>query len=172
MDTVTGRKVSIQKINHVFDDLIAARRILREIKLSAHFQHEHIVGLRDLIAPWNHTKFDHIYIVSGYMETNLYKIIYSKNELTDEHVQYFLYQILNGLKHIHSAGVIHFALHPENILLNGNCDLKICDFSSARAVHQPPDDDDDVDRRWYRAPEMLCGVQEYDTSIDVWSVCI
>ena len=46
-------------------------------------------------------------MVLDYMETDLHKIIYSKNQLTDEHIQYFIYQILKALKYIHSANVIH-----------------------------------------------------------------
>mmetsp|Transcript_39479 Transcript_39479/g.63283 ORF Transcript_39479/g.63283 Transcript_39479/m.63283 type:complete len:117 (+) Transcript_39479:602-952(+) len=102
-------------------------------------------------------------MVLPFMETDLHKIIYSKNKLTDDHIQYFIYQILRGLKYIHSANVIHRDLKPSNILLNGNCDLKICDFGLARGV-----DDSDfklteyVVTRWYRAPEVMCSCQEYD----------
>ena len=46
-------------------------------------------------------------MVLDFMETDLHKIIYSRNELTDEHIQYFIYQMLRGLKYIHSAHVIH-----------------------------------------------------------------
>jgi len=68
------------------------------------------------------------------METDLHRIIYSKQALSIDHVQYFVYQILRGLKYIHSANVLHRDLKPSNLLVNSNCDLKICDFGLARGV--------------------------------------
>jgi len=110
-------------------------------------------------------------MILDFMETDLHKIIYSKNELTDEHIQYFIYQLLKGLKYIHSAHVIHRDLKPSNLLLNGNCDLKICDFGLARGVKEEVDYEltEYVVTRWYRAPEVMCSCQEYDHKIDVWS---
>ena len=96
-------QVAIKKIPKAFDDLVDAKRILREIKLLRHFKHENIVGLRDLIGPIEGEPFEDIYMILDFMETDLHKIIYSKNELTDEHIQYFIYQLLKGLKYIHSA---------------------------------------------------------------------
>ena len=43
-------------------------------------------------------------------------------------MQFFIYQLLRGLKYLHSAGVVHRDLKPSNLLLNGNCELRICDF--------------------------------------------
>jgi serine/threonine protein kinase len=171
-DKLTGRKVAIKKVPKAFDDLVDAKRILREIKLLRHFHHDNIVGLRDLIGPIEGEPFDDIYIVLDFMETDLHKIIYSKNDLTDEHIQYFIYQLLRGLKFIHSAHVIHRDLKPSNLLLNGNCDLKICDFGLARGVSEDNDYEltEYVVTRWYRAPEVMCSCQEYDSKLDVWSV--
>lgn len=59
-----------------------------------------------------------MYIISELMETDLHRVIYSRQALTDEHTQYFLYQILCALKYIHSASVLHRDLKPSNVLLN------------------------------------------------------
>ena len=68
------------------------------------------------------------------MDTDLHYIIHSKQPLTDEHFKYFLYQILRGVHAIHTAHVLHRDLKPGNLLVNKNCDLKICDFGLARGV--------------------------------------
>lgn len=87
--------------------------------------------------------------------------------------QYFLYQLLRGLKYIHSAKVIHRDLKPSNLLLNANCDLKICDFGLARPTSENEFMTEYVVTRWYRAPELLLNSSDYTAAIDVWSVgCI
>ena len=91
----------------------------------------------------------------------------------DDHIQYFLYQILRGLKYIHSANVLHRDLKPSNLLLNANCDLKICDFGLARTGTEREFMTEYVVTRWYRAPELLLSCTEYTAAIDTWSVgCI
>ena len=88
-------------------------------------------------------------------------------------LQYFLYQILRGLKYIHSANVLHRDLKPSNLLLNANCDLKIADFGLARTTSETDLMTEYVVTRWYRAPELLLNSSEYTSAIDVWSVgCI
>ena len=58
------------------------------------------------------------------METDLYKLLKTQH-LSNDHICYFLYQILRGLKYIHSANVLHRDLKPSNLLLNTTCDLKV-----------------------------------------------
>lgn len=88
-------------------------------------------------------------------------------------LQYFLYQILRGLKYIHSANVIHRDLKPSNLLVNANCDLKIIDFGLARPTAENELLTEYVVTRWYRAPELLLNSSDYTAAIDVWSVgCI
>ena len=53
--------------------------------------------------------------------------------LTEKHYEYFVYQLLRGLKYVHSAGILHRDLKPSNLLLNEDCDLQICDFGLSRA---------------------------------------
>lgn len=175
LDRESGQKVAIKKISRAFEDPIDAKRILREIKLMKNFTHENIIRILDLVPPPpTAEEFEDVYIVQDLMETDLHRIIYSKQALTIDHIQYFIYQILRGLKYIHSANVLHRDLKPSNLLLRSNCDLKICDFGLARI-------DDDVSgglteyvvTRWYRAPEIMLACQEYTSAIDIWSVgCI
>lgn len=70
------------------------------------------------------------------MDTDLTQIIKSDQPLTEEHYKFFLYQLLRGLKYIHSAQIVHRDLKPRNLLVNSNCDLKICDFGLARPLFQ------------------------------------
>ena len=153
-DAEEGDKVAIKKVHRAFDDPVGAKRVLRELKLLMHFDHDNVISIQDILPPpllaqaaeasappGGHelrrrslADFVDVYIVTDLMETDLHRVIYSKQALYDEHVQYFLYQILCALKYIHSAGVMHRDLKPSNVLLNANCDLKICDFGLARGV--------------------------------------
>jgi len=128
------------------------------------------------ILPPNDGDWTDLYIVSELMETDLHRIIYSKQDLSVDHCQYFVYQILRALKYMHSANVLHRDLKPSNLLLNSNCDLKVCDLGLARGVepdNRPGDLTEYVVTRWYRAPEIMLACTEYSKAIDVWSTgCI
>lgn len=132
----------------------------------------------DICRPRDVVHYEDVYIVSELMETDLHRVIYSKQSLTDEHVQYFLYQLLRGLKYMHSANVLHRDLKPSNLLVNANCDLKICDFGLSRGMDQEDKEHDEdmteyVVTRWYRAPEIMLAVKEYGPPVDMWAVgCI
>ena len=132
-DKKTNRNVAIKKVGNAFEDLIDAKRIVREIKLLRYFKHDNIVSLIDIQKPPGRTGFEDIYIITDLMETDLHRVIYSRQELTDDHIQYFIYQILRGVLYMHSANIIHRDLKPANILANKNCDLKICDLGLGRA---------------------------------------
>ena len=107
------------------------------------------------------------------------QVIKANDDLSPDHHQFFLYQLLRGLKFVHSAKVFHRDLKPKNILANSDCKLKICDFGLARPALDPNPYHtiywtDYVATRWYRAPE-LCGsfFARYSPAIDIWSVgCI
>ncbi|XP_062081965.1 mitogen-activated protein kinase homolog NTF6-like [Humulus lupulus] len=169
----TKEEVAIKKIGNAFDNSIDAKRTLREIKLLCHMEHENIVKIKDIIRPPDREKFNDVYIVYELMDTDLHQITRSSQALTDDHCQYFLYQLLRGLKYIHSANVLHRDLKPSNLLLNANCDLKICDFGLARTTSETDFMTEYVVTRWYRAPELLLNCSEYTAAIDIWSVgCI
>jgi mitogen-activated protein kinase 1/3 len=106
LDLALGQKVAIKKCPNVFEDPSDAKRIAREIRLLRHFQHPNIVKLTDLPPPPASDFFD-VYMVAEKMDTDLHRVIYSGQTLTEEHIQFFMYQLMCGLKHIHSANVIH-----------------------------------------------------------------
>ncbi|KAL7160820.1 hypothetical protein ACSBR2_041462 [Camellia fascicularis] len=177
-DTHTGERVAIKKINDVFDHVSDATRILREIKLLRLLRHPDIVEIKHIMLPPSRREFKDIYVVFELMESDLHQVIKANDDLTPEHYQFFLYQLLRGLKFIHTANVFHRDLKPKNILANADCKLKICDFGLARvSFNEAPSAifwTDYVATRWYRAPE-LCGsfFSKYTPAIDIWSIgCI
>lgn len=173
MNSENGEMIAIKKIANAFDNHMDSKRTLREIKLLKHLDHENVIGIRDVIPPPIREVFNDVYIATELMDTDLHQIIRSNQELSEEHCQYFLYQILRGLKYIHSANVIHRDLKPSNLLLNANCDLKICDFGLARPTSENDMMTEYVVTRWYRAPELLLNSTDYTAAIDIWSVgCI
>ncbi|KAK7517717.1 SLT2-like MAP kinase protein [Phyllosticta citricarpa] len=178
----TGEGVAIKKVTNVFSKKILAKRALREIKLLQHFRgHRNITCLYDMDIP-RPENFNECYLYEGMytqlMECDLAAIIRSGQPLTDAHFQSFIYQILCGLKYIHSANVLHRDLKPGNLLVNADCELKICDFGLARGFSMDPEENagymtEYVATRWYRAPEIMLSFQSYTKAIDVWSVgCI
>lgn len=192
----SGEIVAIKKIEP-FEKPLFSIRTLREIKILKHFQHENIISIFDVQKPSSFEQFNEVYIIQELMQTDLHRVIVTQ-ELSEDHVQYFVYQTLRALKVLHGSNVIHRDLKPSNLLLNSNCDLKICDFGLARIVseratdgdaHVDADDTDDnspssaandgdpaisgmteyVATRWYRAPEVMLTAAQYSKSMDVWS---
>lgn len=171
----SGKDVAIKKVQKVFEKSILAKRALREIKLLRHFNcHENITAILDMdVIDYN--SFNEVYLVQELMEADLHQIIRSGQNLTDAHFQYFIYQICRGLKFIHSANVLHRDLKPGNLLVNADCELKICDFGLARGLSDSTAGfmTEYVATRWYRAPEIMLSFKSYTKAIDMWSVgCI
>ncbi|KAK4751394.1 hypothetical protein SAY87_004876 [Trapa incisa] len=170
----TNEKVAIKKIFNAFENRVDALRTLREIKLLRHLRHENVISLKDVMLPIHQKSFNDVYLVYELMDTDLHNIIKSSQALSNDHCQYFLFQLLRGLKYVHSANILHRDLKPGNLLINANCALKICDFGLARTSNTKGQFMTEyVVTRWYRAPELLLCCDNYGTSIDVWSVgCI
>ncbi|TYH29871.1 hypothetical protein ES288_A01G047400v1 [Gossypium darwinii] len=178
LDTHTGEKVAIKKIQDVFEHASDAIRILREVKLLRLLRHPDIVEIKRLMLPPSKREFKDIFFVFELMESDLHQVIKANDDLTCEHHQFFLYQMLRAMKYMHTANVYHRDLKPKNILANANCKLKICDFGLARVAFSDTPTTvfwtDYVATRWYRAPE-LCGSfsSKYTPAIDIWSIgCI
>lgn len=193
-DVTTKKQVAIKKVANAFEDMVDAKRMLREVRLMRQFNHPNVVKLYDIMEPPYIEDFDDLYIVTELMSTDLQKILYSKTKLSEEQTQYLVYQLLAGMNYINSASVLHRDLKPSNLLIDiQTCNLKICDFGLARGTsgHKdaiedaPPSEASVVETteeqeyteyvvtRWYRAPEIMLGFHAYDQAIDMWSIgCI
>uniref|UniRef100_A0A8C2SVK1 mitogen-activated protein kinase n=1 Tax=Coturnix japonica TaxID=93934 RepID=A0A8C2SVK1_COTJA len=148
-DTKTGLRVAVKKLSRPFQSIIHAKRTYRELRLLKHMKHENVIGLLDVFTPAKSLEeFNDVYLVTHLMGADLNNIVKCQ-KLTDDHVQFLIYQILRGLK------------VPAPIL----------DFGLARQT------DDEmtgyVATRWYRAPEIMLNWMHYNQTVDIWSVgCI
>uniref|UniRef100_A0A5S6R172 mitogen-activated protein kinase n=1 Tax=Trichuris muris TaxID=70415 RepID=A0A5S6R172_TRIMR len=171
VDSLTGEKVAIKKLMRPFLTAVHGKRTYREVKVLRHMDHENVIDLVDLFTPDESSEtLNDVYLVSSLMGSDLGNIL-KIQQLTDDHVQFLVYQILRALKYIHSAGIIHRDLKPSNIAVNEDCELRILDFGLARQA------DDEmtgyVATRWYRAPEIMLNWMHYNHTVDLWSVgCI
>lgn len=114
----------------------------------------------------------HLCLVFEQLSINLYELLKQNSYagVSLETLRTFLTQILEALDVLLRSEVIHCDLKPENILLKrfNSVELKIIDFGSACQLHYPIYSY--VQSRFYRSPEVLLGLPEYDTKIDMWSL--
>ncbi|KAK0158562.1 hypothetical protein PV328_009547 [Microctonus aethiopoides] len=171
VDVLTNQKVAIKRLAKPFQSAVHAKRTYRELRMLKHMNHENVIGLLDVFHPGSNIEdFDQVYLVTHLMGADLNNIVRTQ-KLSDDHVQFLVYQILRGLKYIHSAGIIHRDLKPSNIAVNEDCELKILDFGLARPTENEMTGY--VATRWYRAPEIMLNWMHYNQTVDIWSVgCI
>lgn len=169
-DTKTNKHVAIKRMNDVVDK-IDAKRLLRELRILRNFKHENILNLNFVICNPNKSFFD-MYMVTDLWDIDLSKIIRkSRDELSDEHIQYIMYQIFKGTQFLHSANLLHRDLKPSNILANEYCDICLCDFGFAREVNNLDTDMTEyVITRYYRAPEVMLSSHKYNQAVDIWAI--
>ncbi|KAF3704951.1 Mitogen-activated protein kinase 11 [Channa argus] len=168
-DVVLRQKVAVKKLSRPFQSLIHSRRSYRELRLLKHMKHENVIGLLDVFTPAATLEdFNELYLVTNLMGADLNNIL---ERLSEDRVQFLVYQMLKGLKYIHSAGIIHRDLKPGNLAINPDCELKILDFGLARQADAEMTGY--VVTRWYRAPEVILNWMHYTQTVDIWSAgCI
>lgn len=130
----TKTRVAIKKVLNLFDDNVDCKRVLREVHLLRRLNHPNVVKLYEILEPKDPAKFDSIYLVMEYAQSDIKKLVKSAIHLQRIHIQKLVYNLLVGLKYTHSAGVLHRDIKPANILINENCSVRICDFGLGRSV--------------------------------------
>ena len=100
-------KVAIKKLARPFQSAIHAKRTYRELRMLKHMKHDNIIGLLDVFTPAKSlNEFNDVYMVMHLLGADLNNIVKTQ-KLSDDHVQFLIYQILRGMKYVHSAGIIH-----------------------------------------------------------------
>ncbi|XP_041435707.1 mitogen-activated protein kinase 10 isoform X4 [Xenopus laevis] len=170
-DAVLDRNAAIKKLSRPFQNQTHAKRAYRELVLMKCVNHKNIISLLNVFTSQKSLEeFQDVYLVMELMDANLCQVI--QMELDHERMSYLLYQMLCGIKHLHSAGIIHRDLKPSNIVVKSDCTLKILDFGLARTAGTSFMMTPYVVTRYYRAPEVILGMG-YKENVDIWSVgCI
>uniref|UniRef100_A0A8C1JY06 Glycogen synthase kinase-3 beta n=1 Tax=Cyprinus carpio TaxID=7962 RepID=A0A8C1JY06_CYPCA len=121
-------------------------------------------------------KKDEVYLnlVMDYVPENVYRVArhYSraKQNLPMVYVKLYMYQLFRSLAYIHSYGICHRDIKPQNLLLDPETAvLKLCDFGSAKQLARGEPNVSYICSRYYRAPELIFGATDYTSSIDIWS---
>ncbi|KAK6016724.1 hypothetical protein OSTOST_17790, partial [Ostertagia ostertagi] len=154
-DLRTGERVAVKKFFRPFQSTIHAKRTYRELKLLRTLKHPNVLEMIDVFTPdTDVASLNNVYFVSVLMGSDLQNIL-KIQRLTNDQIQALMYQVLRGLKYIHSAGIVHRDLKPSNIAVNEI----ILDFGLARAADHEMTGY--VATRWYRAPEIMLNWMHY-----------
>eukprot|EP01026_Neomeris_dumetosa_P049744 TRINITY_DN4354_c0_g1_i1.p2 TRINITY_DN4354_c0_g1~~TRINITY_DN4354_c0_g1_i1.p2 ORF type:complete len:244 (+),score=27.02 TRINITY_DN4354_c0_g1_i1:277-1008(+) len=169
----TKEVVAVKKIYDAFLNQVDAQRTFREIMFLQELNgQENIITLLKVLKAENDKD---IYLVFEYMDTDLHAVVRA-GILEDVHKKYIMYQLFKALKYMHTGQLLHRDIKPSNLLLNSECMVKLADFGLARSIAQLNQYEqtnrimtDYVATRWYRAPEILLGSQNYTFGVDMWS---
>ena len=114
----THGEVAIKKMANALDEVLASKRLLRELRLLRHLKHENIIALTDIMLPpsTNVMLWKDVYVVYELMDTDLDYVIKSGQEITNDHVQYLTSQLLCGIAYLHRCSVVHRDLKPCDTL--------------------------------------------------------
>ncbi|KAF8116338.1 hypothetical protein N665_0019s0018 [Sinapis alba] len=172
-DLETGQIVAMKKVRFANMDPESVRFMAREINILRKLDHPNVMKLQCLVT----SKLSgSLHLVFDYMEHDLSGLALRPGvKFTEAQIKCFMKQLLCGLEHCHSRGILHRDIKGSNLLVNNDGVLKIGDFGLASFYN--PDHEQPLTSRvvtlWYRAPELLLGSTDYGQGIDLWSVgCI
>uniref|UniRef100_A0A5B6YXR8 Protein kinase domain-containing protein n=1 Tax=Davidia involucrata TaxID=16924 RepID=A0A5B6YXR8_DAVIN len=172
-DLDQGKIVALKKVR--FDNLEpeSVRFMAREIHILRRLEHPNIIKLEGLVTSRMSCS---LYLVFEYMEHDLAGLASHPGlKFTEPQVKCYMQQLICGLDHCHSRGVLHRDIKGSNLLIDNNGILKIADFGLASFFdpHQTQPLTSRVVTLWYRPPELLLGATYYGTAVDLWSAgCI
>jgi len=165
------------------DEILAIKRVFqdkryhnRELEILKELKHPNIINLRHYFYTKGE-KDDEIYLncVTDYLPQVLSRILsvnfQTRKQLDPFIAKLYAYQMLLSIKYIHSIGITHRDIKPQNVLVDQKTNkIKLCDFGSAKKLVKGQKSLAYICSRYYRAPELIFGSTQYDSQIDVWSM--
>ncbi|KAK1043120.1 hypothetical protein LTR33_015457 [Friedmanniomyces endolithicus] len=176
-EVATGEVVAVKKLKlDSTRDAGFPVTALREIQcLYAAKSHRHVVDLREVVCGEHENPSD-TYLVMEFLEHDLKTLQEEMEEpFLPSEIKTLLLQLSSAVAFLHDHWILHRDLKTSNILLNNRGEIKLADFGMARFVGDPAPANltQLVVTLWYRAPELLLGAKDYNSSIDIWSLgCI
>ncbi|XP_074316427.1 protein IMPAIRED IN BABA-INDUCED STERILITY 1-like [Silene latifolia] len=169
-DLESGKIVALKKVRFDNFEPESVRFMAREILILRRLDHPNVIKLEGIVA----SKLScSIYLVFEYMEHDLAGLVSCPDiKFTESQVKCYMKQLLSGIEHCHSRGVMHRDIKGSNLLVNNEGILKVADFGLANfcsTSHRQPLTSR-VITLWYRPPELLLGATSYGPSVDLWSV--
>lgn len=165
----TGGIFALKRMTLPGDEEGVPATTIREICLLKELRHRNIVCLYDVLfqAP-------KMTLVFEYCTCDLKKYMQDRQELSSDTIRRFMSQLLIGLEYMHSKGVVHRDLKPQNLLIGSGNEIKIADFGLARVEGIPVKKySHEAVTLWYRSPDVILGSTNYGLAVDMWSVgCI
>lgn len=163
-------------------ELVAIKKVLqdkrfknRELQIMRKLEHQNIVKLKYFFYSSGEKK-DEVFLnlVLEYVPETVYRVARhyckSKQTIPTLYIKLYMYQLFRSLAYIHSQGVCHRDIKPQNLLLDPETGiLKLCDFGSAKVLVRGEPNVSYICSRYYRAPELIFGATDYTCQIDVWS---
>ncbi|XP_010475800.1 PREDICTED: probable serine/threonine-protein kinase At1g09600 [Camelina sativa] len=172
-DLETNQLVALKKVRFANSDPDSVRFMAREIIILRRLDHPNVMKLEGLITS---RVSGSMYLIFEYMEHDLAGLASTPGvNFSEAQIKCYMKQLLHGLEHCHSRGVLHRDIKGSNLLLDQSNNLKIGDFGLANfyGSHQKQPLTSRVVTLWYRPPELLLGSTDYGVTVDLWSTgCI
>ena len=170
----TDKYVAIKKFKEIEDKLVQ-KTMKRELKMLQMLKHENVVDFQEAFI-----YKENLFLVFEYVEKNLLEVLEKYPEgLNPKLIRSFVFQMCKAVHYLHTRNIIHRDVKPENLLVDENMNLKLCDFGFARKISLNEENNnvdamtDYVATRWYRSPELLLSNGIYGPEVDYWAIgCI
>ena len=170
----TDKYVAIKKFKEIEDKLVQ-KTMKRELKMLQMLKHDNVVDFQEAFI-----YKENLFLVFEYVEKNLLEVLERYPEgLNPKLIKSFVFQMCKAVHYLHTKNVIHRDVKPENLLVDENMNVKLCDFGFARKISLNEENNnvdamtDYVATRWYRSPELLLSCGIYGPEVDYWAIgCI